>query len=286
MIPRFTPDSDAGAMRLAFDRDGLLVIEDAVHADDCDALVERSLEIVDAWDPDAARSVFSTTSPRHAADAYFRESGDKVRVFVESEAVDEDGALTVEKRHAVNKIGHAMHDLDSVFSRVSRAPVFASLGQVLSIEDPLLVQSMIIWKPPSIGGAVVPHQDASFLVTDPPSVVGFWLALEDADETNGCLVAEPGGHVGPLRQRFLDGDAGLAMETLDETPLDTDGLVPLPARTGTVIALHGLLPHGSAPNRSARSRMAYTLHVVDGAALWHPGNWIRRPDDLPFRGFR
>ncbi len=285
MIARFTPESDPGAMRLAFDRDGLLVIEDAIADEDCQALIDRSMGGVDDWDPDSARSVFSTTAPRHAADAYFRESGDKIRVFVEQDAVAEDGRLTVDKAQAVHKIGHAMHDLDPVFARVSRAPVIARLSDILSVEDPRLIQSMVIWKPPGIGGEVVPHQDASFLVTDPPSVIGFWLALEDADESNGCLLAVPGGHVGPLRQRFLDQGGGLAMETLDDTPFDTDRFVPLLARRGTIIALHGLLPHGSAPNRSPRSRMAYTLHIVDGAAVWHAGNWIRRPSDMPFRGF-
>jgi phytanoyl-CoA hydroxylase len=285
MIPRFTSESDAGAMRLAFDRDGLLIVEKAIHADDCDALIARAREIVESWDPDESRSVFSTTAPRHATDAYFRESGDRIRVFLEADAVDEDGALTVEKHRAVNKIGHAMHDLDRVFRQISRAPVLERLCETLSIEDPKLAQSMVIWKPPAIGGEVVLHQDATFLVTDPPSVVGFWLALEDADESNGCLMAIPGGHHHPLRQRFLDRDGALQMTTLSEAPFETDRLVPLPARKGTIIALHGLLPHGSAANRSDRSRMAYTLHVVDGATVWHPDNWLRRRPDDPFRGF-
>lgn len=285
MIPRFGPESDTGAMRLAFDRDGFLVVEDAIHTEDCDALIERAHGIVDEWNPDEGRTVFSTTAPKHAADTYFRESGDKIRVFLEDGALDADGALAVDRHRAVNKIGHAMHDLDRVFRRVSHAPVLARLADLLSIEDPKLAQSMVIWKPPGIGGEVVPHQDATFLVTDPPSVIGFWLALEDADETNGCLIAIPGGHQGPLRQRFLDRDGALTMETLDETPFETDHFVALPARKGTVIALHGLLPHGSTANRSERSRMAYTLHVVDGSAVWHPGNWIKRRPDDPFRGF-
>jgi phytanoyl-CoA hydroxylase len=285
MIPRFTSESDAGAMRLAFDRDGVLVVEDAIHGDDCDALIARAHDIVDAWDPEDNRTIFSTTAPAHAADSYFRESGDKIRVFVEDEAVDPDGALATGKDQAVNKIGHALHDLDPDFRRVSRAPILARLAATLSIDDPLLVQSMVIWKPPGIGGEVVAHQDATFLVTDPPSVVGFWLALEDADETNGCLLAIPGGHQGPLRQRFLESDGTLTMTTLDPAPFDTGQFVPLPARKGTVVVLHGLLPHASAANRSTRSRMAYTLHVVDGATTWHPGNWLhRRPGD-PFRGF-
>ncbi|WP_051245147.1 phytanoyl-CoA dioxygenase family protein [Thalassobaculum salexigens] len=285
MIPRFAVDSDPAELAAAYGRDGVLVVEDAIPSADCDALIERAHAIVDAWDPADGRSVFSTTAPRHASDAYFRGSGDKIRVFLEEGAVDAEGALTVDRHRAVNKLGHAMHDLDPDFDRVSRRPVLARIAAALGIGAPKLVQSMVIWKPPAIGGAVVPHQDAAFLVTDPPSVTGFWLALEDADEGNGCLIAQPGGHRGPLRQRFLDRDGGLSLETLDATPYLADGFVPLPARKGTLVVLHGLLPHGSAANTSPRSRMAYTLHVVDGAAAWHPGNWIRRRPNDPFLGF-
>ncbi len=38
-----------------------------------------------------------------------------------------------------------------------------------------------------VGGEVVPHQDSTFLWTEPqPSVVGLWLALEDATTENGA----------------------------------------------------------------------------------------------------
>lgn len=47
---------------------------------------------------------------------------------------------------------------------------------------------------PGIGGEVVPHQDNSFLYTEPTSCTGLWLALEDATITNGCLWAIPGSH--------------------------------------------------------------------------------------------
>jgi phytanoyl-CoA hydroxylase len=52
---------------------------------------------------------------------------------------------------------------------------------------------------------------------------------------------------------------------------------------GTLVVFHGLLPHYSAPNRSARSRLAYTLHVTDGAAAYSPLNWLQR-ERLPVRG--
>ncbi|NQW10385.1 MAG: phytanoyl-CoA dioxygenase family protein [Alphaproteobacteria bacterium] len=287
-LPRFAAPSGTTptpAMTEAWRRDGLLVVEDAIDPTDCDALIERSLAIVDAWDPEAGSAVFSTTAPKHAAEAYFRGSGDSIRVFLEAGAVDDSGRLTQPKRLAVNKIGHAMHDLDPVFATVSRRPMLARLAHGLGLADPRLVQSMVVWKPPSIGGEVVCHQDATFLITEPDTVIGFWLALEDADTRNGCLYAIPGGHRGPLRQRFRQVGEDLAVQTLDETPFDEAAKVALPVRKGTIIALHGHLPHGSAANTSDRSRLAYTLHAVDGAARWSPDNWLKRDPDMPFRGF-
>ncbi len=55
------------------------------------------------------------------------------------------------------------------------------------------LQSMYIFKQPSIGGVVVPHQDSTFIHTTPLSCVGLWWALEDATRDNGCLWAMPGG---------------------------------------------------------------------------------------------
>lgn len=273
------------AMLEVWRRDGFLVMENAIDLDDCDALIERSMGIVDAWDPAEGSGVFSTTAPRHAAEAYFRGSGGTIRAFLEQGAVDENGGLTRPKHLAVNKLGHAMHDLDPVFASVSRRPVLAGLAQGLGLADPRLVQSMIVWKPPGIGSEVVCHQDASFLITEPDTVIGIWLALEDAEVANGCLYAIPGGHLGPLRQRFEEVGDELAMRVLDDTPFDETARVALPARKGTVIALHGRLPHGSAPNTSSVSRMAYTLHAVEGRARWSSGNWLKRQADMPFRGF-
>ncbi len=70
-----------------------------------------------------------------------------------------------------------------------------------------ITYTMYIFKQPGIGGEVRWHQDATFFDSDPVTVTTFWFALEDATVDNGCLWADPGGHRGPLRERFLrDGD--------------------------------------------------------------------------------
>ena len=269
----------------AFERDGYLVLPGFVSAAACAALRARMALLVEAFELAAVASIFSTTRQSHAQDRYFLESGDQIRFFFEEEAFDEQGRLRQAKSRSINKVGHALHDLDPAFARFSRTPDLAALVAGLGLAEPLLLQSMYIFKQPRIGGEVVCHQDAAFLHTEPSSVLGLWFALEDATRENGCMYAAKGGHRGPLRTRFVRAGDRTRTIVLDPTPLPMDGLVPLEVAEGTLVVLHGLLPHGSAPNRSPRSRHAYTLHVIDGRARYSPDNWLRRGPDLPLRGF-
>lgn len=286
LLPRFhaTPNGAATpAMREAYERDGFLILEGFKSHEDCDALLTRTDRLIDGFDPADVASVFEAGgAQRHAADRYFRESGDKIRFFLEAGAL-EGGRLTGEKRLTLNKIGHALHDLDPVFESFSRDPRLARLARSLGLQDPGLVQSMVICKPPRIGGEVGYHQDATFLHTEPVTVTGFWFALEDADETNGCLIGIPGRHREGLAERFHYRGDDLVMTPLAPKAWRADEEVALAAPKGTLVVLHGLAPHRSSPNTSPRSRRAYALHVVDRAARWSPDNWLQR--EMPVRGF-
>ena len=60
-------------------------------------------------------------------------------------------------------------------------------------------------------------------------------------------------------------------------------LTPIEAPAGTLVVLHGLLPHWSDVNRSGISRHAYSLHCISGTAEYPSWNWLQRPDDMPLR---
>jgi phytanoyl-CoA hydroxylase len=265
---------------------GFVVLPGFKPAAELAALRERALAIADAFDPAAGSGIFSTVDSHHSAEDWFLGSGDRVRCFFEDEAFDATGRLRRPKRESINKIGHAMHDLDPVFDAFSHGPALAALARDLGLADARIVQSMFIFKPPAIGGEVRWHQDATYLIAEPDTVTGFWFALEDATVDNGCLWVQPGGHRGALRERFVrEGDA-VRTERLESTPWPTlDEALPVEVAAGTLVCFHGRLPHYSGPNRSAQSRHAYTLHAIDASSAWSPLNWLRRGAALPWRGF-
>ena len=279
----------SGETREAFARDGVIVLEDFVPAAQCDLLKQRALELVAEYAPCAPGTVFSTRDNRHARDAYFEESANGIGVFFEEGAFDAAGKLCVPLTRAVNKIGHAMHDLDPAFNAFSHGKRLQAVAEGIGLADPRLVQSMYIFKQPGIGGEVVCHQDSTFLHTEPLSVAGFWFAIEDAHRGNGCLGGLPGEHTKGLRDVYRKhSDGQLRMETIQPgLAWDMSRIEWLEVQRGTLIIFNGQFPHLSESNRSAESRHAYTLHAVSGLARYSAENWIQRSDsaDLPFAGF-
>ncbi|HXC69773.1 MAG TPA: phytanoyl-CoA dioxygenase family protein [Pyrinomonadaceae bacterium] len=265
---------------------GFLVLEEFVDEATCDRLRARAKELVQEFDPAEVVSIFSTREQNRLTDEYFMTSGDKIRFFFEENAFNADGTLEYEKEKSINKIGHALHDLDPLFNRFSRSDKVRDLAKALGLENALLVQSMYIFKQPNIGGEVTCHQDSTFIYTEPIDIAGLWFALEDATIENGCLWAIPGGHRRGLKSRWLRTHEGrMEFEVYDATPWPEDELVPLEVSKGSLILLHGLLPHRSFENRSPRSRHAYTLHLIGAEAKYPSENWLQRPENMPFRGF-
>jgi hypothetical protein len=143
-------------------------------------------------------------------DQYFLDSSSKISAFFEPSALDPNDAkkLVVPKQQSINKIGHALCQLDPVFKEqtlgnenlkqlardlgMHKDPLGKSSGSRVRRKANFLaavLQSMIICKQPRIGGKVPIHNDSTFLYTDPPSAVGFWIALEQCTPENGALVS-------------------------------------------------------------------------------------------------
>jgi len=269
-----------------YNENGYVILERFADESECDLLRARAGELVRDFDPAEVVSIFSTHEQNRTTDDYFLTSGDKIRFFFEENAFNPDGTLKYDKEKSINKIGHALHDLDPVFANFSRTQKLKELANAIGFDNPLLLQSMYIFKQPNIGGEVTCHQDSTFIYTEPNNIAGLWFALEDATVENGCLWAIPGGHRQGLKSRWRRAEeGGMEFEVFDSIPWPEDKLVPLEVAKGTLILLHGLLPHRSFENRSPRSRHAYTLHLIGANTNYPTDNWLHRSETTPLRGF-
>eukprot|EP00927_Polykrikos_kofoidii_P047338 TRINITY_DN41447_c0_g1_i1.p1 TRINITY_DN41447_c0_g1~~TRINITY_DN41447_c0_g1_i1.p1 ORF type:complete len:395 (+),score=70.96 TRINITY_DN41447_c0_g1_i1:78-1187(+) len=310
--------------RANFDRDGFLHVRGFCSSEECAQMKAAMGALVDAWDPDKTLApVFVTDEEgqlKHQAKSdYFLESADRIHFFLEKGTIDEDGKLKpgVQKDRSLNKVGHGLHVQDETFKAYSSSNKVINLVQDLGWVDPVLPQSMYIFKQPMIGGEVTAHQDSTFLHTTPkPTCLGLWLALDDATLENGCIWARPCSHREPVRRVFVrnpahfeDGDSNAPQMIFEDVPgsaglaawawegkmpegseppskgMYDAGFQPVECKAGDLVVIHGEVDHLSLPNFSEKQRHTFQLHLIEGPTqgiTWSPRNWLQYPAGKSF----
>ncbi|NXK86511.1 PHYD1 protein, partial [Formicarius rufipectus] len=280
-----------------FHRDGFLVLERFFSSEECDSMRSRIRSIVAGMEvPPHCRTEFSTREREQlqaqGSSDYFLTSGDKIRFFFEKGVLDEKGNFLIPKEKSISKIGHALHAYDPVFKQITHSSKVQELGRKLGLERPVVVQSMYIFKglkdpPQPFLLAVTPHQDATFLHTEPLGrILGFWIALEDATQENGCLWFIPGSHTNGITRRMVRAPSGAStcVEFVGSEPAyDDTQFIPLPVKKGGLVLIHGEVVHKSELNSSGSSRHAFTFHVMEAQGTsWSKENWLQPTPELPF----
>ncbi|XP_072394960.1 phytanoyl-CoA dioxygenase domain-containing protein 1 homolog [Diabrotica undecimpunctata] len=265
-----------------FETEGFAVIENLFTPEEVEEMKNEAQNLIKSMPGESKRTVFSTThsESQQNKDKYFLDSGDKIAYFYEEGALGPNGELLVEPENSLNKIGHALHELNPVFKKHTFSEKIKEAAFQLGFEEPVIPQSMYIFKNPKIGSEVTAHQDASYLHTDPLKVAGFWIALDDATVENGCLWFSRRSHNGGIHRRFIRNPDPNADELLiynSAAPYyQKSSFSPVPVSKGSCILIHGQVVHYSEANKSDKSRHAYTFHIVESKnTTYSKDNWLQ-----------
>ena len=186
---------------------------------------------------------------------------------------------------------HMLHRKHELHEKYMLQPRIMDVLEALIGPDVLALQTMLFLKPPGREGQGF-HQDAYYIPTYPDTLIGSWLAVDPADEDNGCVMVIPGSHHEPIYpdenkigQNHTDGsfeDLGV-IEGASATDEALNGLAPIAAKyggkevaarvaPGDVMFFHSHLLHRSHENRSStRFRRAFVSHYCN-ARSWVPWN--------------
>jgi len=220
-----------------FVEDGYIVVPDLVSPDDLSRIVD-----------DAQRFI----------------AGD----YPVSNLPDNGDVLAVHFPHWVSPVAMDMVQHDGVIGVLSQI-TGAHLPQWDGATK--CMQSMLFFKPPGLQGQAW-HQDERFIPTRDRSLVGAWIAVDDANIDNGCLWVLPGSHrTGQLWPTRDHGKPELFDPTDESFGFDDEAAIPVEVSAGSVVFFNGYLLHRSLPNRSTRRRMALVNHYMNA---WSPLPWM------------
>jgi hypothetical protein len=175
---------------------------------------------------------------------------------------------------------------------VNHPVVAEEIAQLSGGKSIRLWHDQIQYKPAAVGGANHWHQDAPYWppLTPKDQQVTAWVALDDADEENGCMRMVPGSHLWGIHIRWLE-----ALGGFDAMPPEFGGqsieVRSCPVRKGQVHYHHSLTWHGSGPNVSGHPRRAIALHYMTGRTRYASGEgdhpmtpFIESPVGAPVAG--
>ncbi len=109
------------------------------------------------------------------------------------------------------------------------------------------------------------HQDVTYWGLEPPEAHTAWIAIDDADVANGCMLVIPGSHKDGLATHSKSDKDGNLLSINQEIPaeyVDASQAVNIELKAGQISIHNGQLHHASQANTSDRRRCGLTVRFV------------------------
>lgn len=151
---------------------------------------------------------------------------------------------------------------DHAFREMANSPKLVAIIAQLIDAKPLIASDQLFMKPPRFGSAKPYHQDNAYFRCSPPDhVITAWIALDDVDESNGCLRYITGSHRDGLLEHVpVPGEPHNMAPPAELIDLSRETLAPV--GKGGVVFHHVETLHTSHRNNSDRWRRGYATHWV------------------------
>ena len=172
---------------------------------------------------------------------------------------------------------HFPHKLsEAMYQALSQPAVVQALTTVIG-PDVKCMQSMLFVKAAGKPGQAW-HQDEDYIPTRDRSLIGVWIALDDATVENGCLWIIPGSNKpGVLWKQEWHADQRFDCAFVSRGfPYTKKDEIPVEVKKGTVVLFNGYTLHRSLPNRAKGGfRRALVNHYMSASSLLP---WKYEPD--------
>lgn len=174
--------------------------------------------------------------------------------------------------------GKDSYSISSAHLKHSRIYDLLAHPTLVGVMTDLLGENVIGWgahffcKLPGDGKRVDWHQDCSYWPLTPTKSITAWLAIDDADEENGCMEVVAGSHKFGLIEYIPSGnESGNVLNQTVTNPEKYGSLTRTPVKAGQMSVHSDLLLHGSPPNESDRRRCGLTLRYCPADVVAHLG---------------
>jgi len=179
---------------------------------------------------------------------------------------------------------HFPHKISRLIKENLSHPAVISILKKIVSPNLKCMQSMLFVKAPGKAGQAW-HQDEFYIPTRDKSLIGVWIAIDDATIENGCLWIIPGSHLpGFMRKRipnFCDEYADI--DTVDVTEFAEDKQVPVEVKKGSVVFFNGYTLHSSKRNKTVDCfRTALVNHYMSAESMlpWDQDGKLGSTEDL------